>query len=122
MRPRILWRIVTAAWLVSIVFTGILALDHPTNWLIIQLATTGILVVLLFEFSMTLADRYASQRENFLNGWCEQEELTMDLTHLLSEALDHLSTWDREQADEIAERTNTVIRLRFQNFNERNHP
>ena len=56
------------------------------------------------------------------NGWAEQEELTMDLTHLLGEALQNLSTWDRETADDIADRTNTVIRLRFQNFTERNHP
>lgn len=55
-------------------------------------------------------------------GWSEQEDLTLDLTHLLGESLEHLSTWDREKADEIADRTNTVIRLRFQNFKERNHP
>lgn len=52
------------------------------------------------------------------SGWAEQEQLTLDLTHLLSEALDNLSTWDREASDDIAERTNTVIRLRFQNFQE----
>lgn len=57
-----------------------------------------------------------------INGWNEQEDLTMDLTHLLAESLGKLSTWDREASDDIAERTNTIIRLRFQNFKERNHP
>lgn len=56
------------------------------------------------------------------NGWAEQEQLTMDLTHLLAESLENLSTWDRDASNDIAERTNTVIRLRFQNFSERNHP
>lgn len=122
MRPRILWRVVTAAWLVSIVFTGILALHHPTDWLVIQLTTAAVIVVVLFEFACSLADRTVTSNQHLLKGWQEQEELTIDLTHLLGESLERLSTWDRETADEIADRTNTVIRLRFQNFNERNHP
>lgn len=57
-----------------------------------------------------------------LTEWHEQHQLTQDMTSLLTEALSDLSTYDRDKADDIQQRANTIILLRFQNFNERERP
>ena len=54
-----------------------------------------------------------------LAEWNEQQQLTQDMTTLLSEALADLATWDREKAGEIQQRANTIILLRHQNSRER---
>lgn len=54
-----------------------------------------------------------------LDEWKEYQELAHDLTSLLAEATDRLSTYDRETADEIRDRAKTIIVLRSQNTMER---
>lgn len=116
-----LW-FVGAASIVSIVATGLIAIHEGETYAICLLMAWGIIGMTGAIFSGQGWGRALDRNLATLRGWEEQEQLTLDLTHLLGESLDHLSTWDRETSDDIAERTRTVIRLRFQNFNERNHP
>lgn len=52
-------------------------------------------------------------------GWEESISLTGDLARLLGEALASLDTYDRETADDIARRAQTVSLLRLKNYEER---
>lgn len=54
-----------------------------------------------------------------LDGWQETSEYASDINSLLNEALTELSTWDREKAQEIAERGQTISLLRMKNMNEK---
>ena len=54
-----------------------------------------------------------------LQGWDETGKLSADLSSLLQEALEKLALYDPEEAQEIAERGNTIIGLRRKNFEER---
>lgn len=54
-----------------------------------------------------------------LLDWDEQQQLTKDLSNLLTEALQDLDVWDHEKARDIESRANTIIQLRVQNFQER---
>lgn len=107
---------------ISISLTGWVAIEDPSPFVISILVVWALVGMGFGVNAMRGWTRANENTDRFLRGWEESERLTMSLTHLLAESLDHLSTWDRETSDELAERTNTVIRLSFQNFNERNHP
>jgi ABC-type multidrug transport system fused ATPase/permease subunit len=56
-----------------------------------------------------------------LDLWKETIALADDYSSLLSEATEVLSTYDREQADDIIGRANTIALMRMQNQRERMH-
>jgi len=55
------------------------------------------------------------------DAWQETNELVGDYSSLLVEALDGLSTYDREKADDISARATTISVLRVQNIKEKLH-
>lgn len=75
---------------------------------------TGLAVINGISWSRT-----TSSWQRSLLGWEETQNLAVDYVHLLMEACDALSTWDRERADDIIARTRTISALRQKNLNER---
>lgn len=53
------------------------------------------------------------------DSWGETTEYVNDLHQILNETLGELSTWDRDKANEIGERCQTISRLRLKNLEEK---
>jgi hypothetical protein len=54
-----------------------------------------------------------------LDAWNESNKLIDDYQSLLLESCTKLSTWDREAADDLMERTSTITIMRAQNIERR---
>jgi len=83
------------------------------------------MIVVLFIWT-TIAFMHSRGRQRNLEHWersldnlHETNELCNDYASLLGEACGSLSTWDREEAEEIVQRAKTIGRLRQANFDER---
>lgn len=114
----------------------------PSRWLVLALVAPahaalgiqawygskfaiGMMVAFLYFWSIMAvlsgnAWGQALQRwKQSLDGWQETTRMAGDYGRLLGEAIDGLSTWDREKAEDINQRANTVALMRAQNVREK---
>jgi len=103
----------------GIVALGILTYVDDSLFTLVMLTASALVWVVFCILNGQGWSRALDRWHHTLLDWDEQQQLTMDLSNLLSEALNDLHTWDNEKARDIEARANTIIQLRFQNFLER---
>lgn len=100
----------------GIVQIAILGWMEPTR---VEIALLGVLALGWLGFAVANGKSWKRTLNSWhrtLQCWKESNHLVADLSSLLEEALNDLSTWDRDKADNIGERANTIIRMRSQNI------
>lgn len=103
----------------GICWIAAIGLIEPNRFTIVSLGVLSLLWLLLAVNNGSSWRRTLRSWERTLDGWKETSHLVGDVSNLLKEALDDLSTWDREKAEDIAHRADTVGMMRTQNIDSR---